>query len=252
MRQVLIGTLSLLAIASTPALAADLPAKVYEKVPAVAAYDWSGVYVGVNAGGGSARKCWTNSFAGGAPTNPSVSEGCNDATGALVGGQVGYRWQWTNWVFGVEARGDWANMSGSNASFLLTAPQVTNQTKVNGVGLFTGQIGYAWNNVLWFVKGGAAVTSDKYNGIDTASGTVLDQASETRWGSAVGTGIEIGFGSNWSVGFEYNHLFMGTRTLNFLGVPAAILSRTETIQQDADVGLVHVNYHFGGPVVAKY
>jgi len=87
-----------------------------------AVYDWSGFFVGLNAGGGSGRKCWTNSFAGGVPTIPSVSEGCNDAVDVLVGGQVGYRWQSVNRVFGVEAQGDWANLSGSNASFFLTAP----------------------------------------------------------------------------------------------------------------------------------
>ena len=32
-------------------------------------------------------------------------EGCHNATGALAGGQVGYRWQTTNWVFGLEAQG---------------------------------------------------------------------------------------------------------------------------------------------------
>ena len=35
----------------------------------------------------------------------------------------------------------------------------TNQTKIDAIGLFTGQVGYAWNNVLLYVKGGAAVTT---------------------------------------------------------------------------------------------
>ena len=37
-----------------------------------------------------------------------------------------------------------------------------NQTKIDAIGLFTGQVGYAWNTVLWYVKGGAAVTHDRY------------------------------------------------------------------------------------------
>lgn len=250
----LTATLGLMALASTPALAADLPTKGYSKAPAapLAVYDWSGFFVGVNAGGGRGPKCWNNSFAGGVPTIPSISEGCNDATGPLLGGQVGYRWQAMNWVFGVEAQGDWADLTGANASLFLTAPQVTNQSKIQALGLFTGQVGYAWNNVLWFVKGGAAVTSDKYNGIDTASGTVLDQATETRWGSTVGTGIDIGFAPNWSVGAEFDYLFMGTKTLNFNAMPAGGLSRTESIQQNVAIGLLRVNYRFGGAVVAKY
>ncbi len=36
-----------------------------------------------------------------------------------AGGQIGYRWQVTNWVFGLEAHGDWANLRNSNASVFL-------------------------------------------------------------------------------------------------------------------------------------
>ncbi|MBV9533224.1 MAG: outer membrane beta-barrel protein, partial [Bradyrhizobium sp.] len=127
-----------------------------------------------------------------------------------------------------------------------------NQSRIDGLGLFTGQVGHAWNNVLWFVKGGAAITGDKYNGSLTATGVVFDQASETRWGGTVGTGIEIGFGPNWSVGAEFDYLFMGTKTLNFNAVAPTILSRSENIQQNVGIGLVHVNYHFGGPDLARY
>jgi outer membrane immunogenic protein len=66
----------------------------------------------------------------------------------------------------------------------------------------------AWNNVLWYVKGGAAVTHDKYDG--QILGVTFDNASETRWGGVVG--IEFGFAPGWSVAFEYDHLFMGAAT----------------------------------------
>jgi len=173
----------------------------------------------------------------------------------LVGGQIGYRWQATNWVFGLEAQGDWADLTGSNVS-LLTAPfpVFNNNTKVDAFGLFTGQVGYAWNNVLWYVKGGAAVTHDKYNG--QVLGVVFDTASETRWGGTVGTGLEIGFAPGWSVGFEYDHLFMGNRNNSFTFTAAAApfvgLSRIDNIRQDVDIGTVRLNYTFGGPIVARY
>jgi outer membrane immunogenic protein len=77
-----------------------------------------------------------------------AERGLSDATGGLVGGQLGYRWQAANWVFGVEAQGDWADLKGSNSSLTAIIP-FTNQTKVVAIGLFTGQVGYAWNNVLW-------------------------------------------------------------------------------------------------------
>ena len=116
-------------------------------------------------------------------------------------------------MFGLEAQGDWADLKSSNRSLFI--PAWTNNSKIEAFGLFTGQVGYAWNNVLWYVKGGAAVTSDKYRGTVTATGAVFDATSETRWGGAVGTGLEFGFAPNWSVAIEYDHLFMGRQDLTF-------------------------------------
>jgi outer membrane immunogenic protein len=185
----------------------------------------------------------------GAPVTPN-SEGCHNATGGLAGGQIGYRWQAANWVFGVEAQGDWANLTGSNASLTALIPYM-NQTKIDAIGLFTGQVGYAWSNVLLYVKGGAAVTDNKYNSFFTATGVVWNQASDTRWGGAVGTGIEIGFAPNWSVAVEYDHLFMGNPNVTFPATAIAV-TRSDNIRQDVDMATIRVNYRFGGPVVAKY
>ena len=263
MKKVLLAALGLVAVSVVPALAADLPARTYTKAPPpVAMYNWSGFYVGLDGGGASSHNCWNLTSAIGVGLIPTTSEGCHDATGGLVGGQVGYRWQMTNWVFGVEAQGDWANLKGSNTSLVGSAIGVpfTNQTKIDSIGLFTGQVGYAWNNVLWYGKGGAAVAHDKYAGIAIgAIGTIpaaaiFDQATETRWGGAIGTGVEIGFAPGWSVAFEYDHLFMGSHSVNLTSTAVAGggFSRTDSIKQNVDMGTVRVNYTFGGPVVAKY
>jgi outer membrane immunogenic protein len=123
---------------------------------------------------------------------------------------------------------------------------------VHGIGLITGQVGYAWNNVLWYVKGGAAVTGDNYRGITTGTGLLFDRASESRWGGAIGTGLEFGFAPNWSVGVEYDHLFMGSRTVIFPSVVTGQLNRIDNVKQDVDMGTLHVNYRWGGPVISKY
>jgi outer membrane immunogenic protein len=248
MKTTLLAAVSLIAVGTASAHAADLSARAYSKAPAMVAtiFDWSGFYVGVNGGGGSSHKCWAN-----ASTIPNSAEGCHDATGGLVGGQIGYRWQSAGWVAGLEAQGDWANLRGSNASVFL--PGAVNQTKVNALGLLTGQVGYAWNNVLWYLKGGAAVADDKYTGVAAATGTPFDQASATRWGGAIGTGVEVSFAQNWSLGLEYDHLFMGNRnvTLTTTTPPVGAFSRTDNVRQDVDMGTVHVNYRWGGPVIAK-
>ena len=147
---------------------------------------------------------------------------------------------------------------GSNLSNQVLA---RNETKIDAFGLFTGQVGYAWNNALLYVKGGAAVTSNKYTGFTTAGavvpvGTAFNSASETRWGATVGVGLEYGFTPNWSFGVEYNHMFMGDRDITMVSTGAIAVAgaaiRTDRIGQDVDVVTARINYKFGGPVVARY
>jgi outer membrane immunogenic protein len=240
------------------ASAADLAARPYTKAAPmmVAAYDWSGFYIGANGGYASSRNCYDlTAVNGGLGIVPfAAPEGCHTATGGVVGGQAGYRWQNSAWVFGLEAQGDWANVTGSNQS-LVFAGALSNRTRINAFGLFTGQIGYAWNNALLYVKGGAAVANDKYNQIVIASGALNDAASETRWGGTVGVGLEYGFTPNWSAAVEYDHLFMGARNLAFVAVAPGFIgvpSRNDNIRQDLDMVTARINYRFGGPVVARY
>jgi outer membrane immunogenic protein len=159
-------------------------------------------------------------------------------------------------VFGVEAQGDWADLKGSSASATAIIP-FNNQTKIDAIGLFTGQVGYAWSNILLYVKGGAAVTHNRYSNVFTVNtafgpaGTVFNTASDTRWGGTVGAGVEVGFAQNWSVAVEYDHLFMGTPNIVFPASAIAV-SRADNIRQDVDMATVRVNYRWGGPVIAKY
>ncbi len=229
---------------SGAALAADLPAGVpaYTKAPAIVAvaYDWSGFYIGINGGGATSRINWNADGFG--------DEGSHDASGGTVGGQIGYRWQTpSSWVFGLEAQGNWADFKGSNAS--LQFPGQTNQTRIDSFGLFTGQIGYAWDRTLFYVKGGAAVTDNSYTAISTLPPLVgIDTANETRWGATVGAGIEYAFAQNWSLGFEYDHLFMGNRDVN----SATGFLIADHVTEDVDLFTARLNYKFGGPALARY
>ena len=112
--------------------------------------------------GDRARNCWDFLDAAGF----AVASGCRERSGGLIGGQIGYRWQASQWVFGLEAQGDWADLNNQRVS--LFDPLFSTRTKTDGIGLFTGQIGYAWNAALLYVKGGAAVTSNRFSILDTA------------------------------------------------------------------------------------
>src|SRR5215213_9267964 len=135
MKKIFLGAAALVALGmAAPASAADLAARPYTKAPPpmiAAIYDWSGFYIGINGGGGWSHKCWDLIDAGFGPITP-VREGCHDATGGTVGGQIGYRWQASSWVFGLEAQGNWADLNGSNTSLFFGAP-ITNQTKVSAL-----------------------------------------------------------------------------------------------------------------------
>ena len=240
MKKLMLVTASMLALgAAAPAVAADLAARPYTKAPPMvqAAYDWSGFYIGINGGGGTSHNSWDNSVFG--------PEGSHDATGGTVGGQIGYRWQQGPIVFGIEAQGNWADFSGDNVSSVF-APD-SNRTKIDAFGLFTGQIGYAWNNALLYVKGGAAVTDNKYEVISGLGLGTLASTTDTRWGGTVGVGFEYGFAPNWSFGVEYDHLFMGHQDVTF-----PVLAQTDSVKQDVDLFTARVNYRFGGPAVARY
>ena len=135
--------------------------------------------------------------------------------------------------------------SGRNQS--IAFPAFGNHTQIDAFGLFTGQIGYAFNNVLLYVKGGAAVTSNRHRSYAVATGTIGHQhVDDTRWGGAIGAGLEYGFAPNWSFGVEYNHLFMQDRTYTFInnGVAgvAGTLFGTDRIRQDVDLVTARINY----------
>ncbi len=241
MKKFIIAAAGLLALTAS-ASAADMAARpMYTKAapPIVSpVYNWTGFYIGINGGGGFGRKCWTLMGDNAGPIAPA-SEGCHNLSGGTVGGQVGYNWQAGAWVFGIELQGNWANLSGTNINVF--NPAFTDRTRVDAYGLFTGRIGYAFNNVLLYAKGGAAVAADRYDYWNNAAPNVaVGTASETRWGGAVGAGLEFGFAPNWTAGVEYNHLFLGARTLTFVS-PANTIHR---IGQDLDLVTAKVNYKF--------
>jgi outer membrane immunogenic protein len=248
MKNILLGTIGLVAMAA-PAFAADLPVKA--PPPYVAPmYNWSGFYIGGNGGWGESDNCWNVVT----PAGAAFTDNCHDKSGGIVGGQIGYRWQLPNnhFVGGVEAQGDWADLNKSRVSFF--DPTLTLGSKVDGLGLFTGQFGFAYDTWLWYVKAGAAVTSNTFTVSSTLGGVGLASASSTRWGGVVGTGFEYGFTPNWSVGIEYDHLFMGSADYVFPVANPILTGAFNRISQDVDMVTVRVNYRFnwGAPLVANY
>jgi len=239
MKKFLLGTVGLIALGmAAPALAADLPRKAAPPPAYVAPiYNWTGFYIGANGGWASSRT--SLEFFGFEGTS-------NNATGGLFGGQIGYNWQAGAWVFGLEAQGDWANLTRSYVDPLF--PLWTVGTKVDALGLFTGRVGWAVNNALFYVKGGAAVAKNEY--FAAFRGLEVFGPSNTRWGGTVGVGFEYGFTPNWSFGVEYMHAFLGNNDYNWVNNNWRYTN--VTIKQDIDLVTARINYRFGGPAVTRY
>ncbi len=97
------------------AAAADMPIKapVY-KAPVVAPpYNWSGFYIGLNAGYSWGHQ--DNDLVV-AATGATIFSNSDKLDGFIGGGQIGYNWQSDHWVFGLEAdfQGSGQKADGTN------------------------------------------------------------------------------------------------------------------------------------------
>jgi outer membrane immunogenic protein len=207
MRRVCLAGLAATAMLGGSANAAELarPAPVYlPPAPVVSYFNWTGCYVGANAGGLWSRTDWTDQI----PGDPALGAdfGSHAADGAAGGVQGGCHYQAGGWVFGLLGDYDWTNASSSNAN--LVAAALTDQTQIKSLASVTGRVGYAWDRFLGYVKGGGASVQRKYSFL--FGGAVIATSNERRGGWTVGIGGEYAF-FDWLTGFvEYDYYKFGS------------------------------------------
>jgi outer membrane immunogenic protein len=254
----LLATTAFLAVAVN-AQAADLRAKApYLKAPVAMVYDWTGFYLGVNAGVGLGRNNQTLAV----PNFPSFEQSYLSPQGALGGVQIGYNWQ-TNSIVGPLVLGVEADIQGTGMrddyTCLLTcrtAPEVTGRfdQRLDWFGTVRGRVGIANGPVLSYVTGGFAYGSVKTSVTETIlgvpSGTFT--SDKTRGGWTIGSGVEAALGGGWTAKIEHLYVDLGNRSDTFVlgGFPQKL--DTEIRENIFRAGL---NYRIGGssayaPVVA--
>jgi outer membrane immunogenic protein len=261
MKKIALATTALFILSAGAASAADLAARPYTKAPPAplaAVYNWTGFYIGGNAGYSWADTNVDYIFNGALLAAASHTERTD---GFIGGGQVGYNWQAGNWVFGVEADAAWRDTKNTTTfAFANGLDFTTFSTRRNWLATFRPRVGVAANNWLFYVTGGAAVEDIEHSFTEnrpTLAGAFRSATvSDTRWGWTVGAGVEAGFGQ-WSAGLEYLYAsFDKTTTIAF---PAQVLGGLPFTANSANfhdrnenILRAKLNYHFGGPVVAKY
>jgi outer membrane immunogenic protein len=204
---------ALMAIAS--ANAADLGPRPVYKAPQpamvpVLLFSWTGCYIGGNIGWGWGRETVSipdlgqttgQSALAGVPLGPVTG----NTSGVLGGGQVGCNYQFApNWVIGIEGDGEAANIKGDvTETVSLTNPAVTGtaHAQTDWIASVTGRLGWTWDRVLVYAKGGAAWAGDKYSA-DLPAFNEHIETSVARPGWTVGGGVEWAFWDNWSAKVE--------------------------------------------------
>ncbi len=217
----------LLAAPLSAAGAADMAVKAPAPPPAPV-FSWTGLYIGGNAGGVWGHSSWctdatvTNCAVPGLAPIDNVSE---SPDGWLGGAQLGFRWQAPgNFVVGVEGMFDYLNISKTAPSCLSLAPPCggvlfpgrTRTTTFTDIDSVTGQLGYAWNRVLVYGKGGWASTTLGVDALNTLPGGFDLNVSQWVDGWTAGGGLEYMVLQNISIGVEYDYYRFSVG--NFVGL----------------------------------
>jgi outer membrane immunogenic protein len=244
--------------------------------------NWSGFYAGIHGGyawGGGDATTTVDPARAPLPPDPGLDTGnaafaspftlSTRPRGGIGGLQAGYNWQVDSIVLGVEAdvsfvagkqteSGTFTNRFPSETSFK-TVGAVSLETKLEELGTLRGRAGFATDRVLVYATGGAAwgivkntVTSsgnhfqlpggndDNPNLIGSYGGSV--SSSETRFGYAVGGGLDIALSDHWIVRGEY--LFIDLRHGGALDVTAVPPVTSISTGLDLHVARAALNYRF--------
>jgi outer membrane immunogenic protein len=240
-----------------PALAADLPMK--SEAPYVEPrFSWTSCYVGGHVGGGRGSKAMTdpvflveeNLIAPGTTTGATTVN--TSPTGAVIGGEIGCDYQFSsNVVVGIEGTASGSTMRGSQIVSLHDSPPDTALVQANNdfLASVTGRIGYAFDTVLLYGRGGLAVAGDKYNvsgGSVAGNGTPFNfQGLDNRVGYVVGGGVDWAFSRHWSMNVEYDYYQFGHGNILMTdGISG--LTGVVDVKQSVQVVKVGFNFHIWG------
>jgi outer membrane immunogenic protein len=219
MKKLLLSATALIGL-TAGAMAADLPSRRAAPPPVIAAvpiFTWTGFYIGVNAGAGFNTNDNDRSVVvpGGPAAGTTVTFSSNDDAGFVGGGQIGYNYQFGQFVVGLETDIQWADLGGNNVGIVTGGPAGSGfvaASRGNGIdwfGTVRGRAGVAFDRLLIYATGGFAYGSGD-NGND-----FFNNDDDIRTGWVVGGGVEWALPTSWN--------FFGTSAATF-GVEGLFVS----------------------------
>ena len=274
----LIAVMSAMAFMRT-ASAADMPLKAAIESPV---YNWTGFYVGLNAGfgwgrndadftgdgqNGSGNDLISRVFDGPRNFNQLTRSQDIKSDGAFGGAQFGYNWQFAGvWVAGFEAD---IQASGVRGNFTRVAPLVglslSAEQKLQWFGTARGRLGYVVNErFLVFGTGGLAYGqteetssffSSNFGGATSPVSTIIcvvgapclgGQTSNTSAGWTAGGGIEWAVTNHVTLKAEYLHIALPDSAIVMRALAPATGNATVTanFRNQYDIVRVGANWRF--------
>ena len=258
MRRLIVGLGTLLAaavpaLAEQPATTTMVPGPLLAQapMPPAAGFNWTGLYLGLNADGaiGVDHTSQNAAFSSAALGTNGLLQTSNQLTpiGGGVGGQIGYNWQMSPLaVFGLEADGQWLSQvdTASNSTPAATTAffgagangfgyAVRSKQSLNAIGTVRARAGFDVHYMLWYATGGFAWAdlSETDTFVGSANPAIFPGAlqpgpflpaaksfSSTRLGWTIGGGAEANLGGGWSAKLEYLYVDLGS-TSHGVGIP---------------------------------
>jgi outer membrane immunogenic protein len=221
---------------------------------------WTGWYMGANLGGSFGTASDSATFSG-----VPVGGGSPSLDGVLGGAQIGYNWQANGWLFGLEADIQGTSEDGSSSASETITPLVVvavvppttgtlNYTeKLPWFGTVRGRLGILPSpNWLLYATGGLAYGEvDTNTTLSVGATAVANNFDTTRAGWTVGGGVEGWLSPNWTAKLEYLYVDLGSFSNTFTGA-APFTPVTLSTHVTDNIVRLGLNYHFGGPMGARY
>ena len=189
--------------------------------PAPPPCDWTGFYVGVNGGVGWQQSRFTDDNYAGYEGEYYLQQGDTatwDNVNGLIGGQIGFNYQWRDLVLGIEADADYSGNSINKArlygTYETSRPENWgwyDKARVDFQGSVRARIGISLldNKALIYMTGGAAFVhgdwSEYYAYYTSDESGYYDmwwKGDDWRWGLIGGVGLEYRLNCHWSVKAE--------------------------------------------------
>jgi len=272
---------ALVAVAIASSLVAVAPIQLSTRLPSMAnplavpaLYNWSGVYIGVEAGAVMGQRSHWFELSGTEPVlfdrpvivgkviDPGdVVDVGHPLHGGFVGGEAGLNWQSGRWVFGIEGDGNWAELEEALTCDPVDGTAFNCGSRISSFWTARGRIGYALGPtgsfLAYVTAGGVWARQSARIGTLTAPFVTFEQWKDTA-GWTAGIGAEYGITPWLSVKGEVLFVDLAGKDYDLAGC-TLVECEGAHVQHNFILARMGLNWRFNwgkgkgpAPVVARY